>query len=112
MALAISRRVVPRARSDLIIRSMDTLGSPFSILAGIKRVRYIFGQAVAATGVASAGVFGWLAVSWTPDWIPAFAGMTRGGPDVRNDDRWLAIGSVGQAPPYFAGLAPWRELGD
>ena len=33
MALAISRRVVPRARSDLIIRSMDTLGSPFSILA-------------------------------------------------------------------------------
>lgn len=33
MALAISRRLVPRARSDLINRSMDTLGSPFSILA-------------------------------------------------------------------------------
>ena len=33
MALAISRRVVPRARRDLIRRSRETLGSPFSILA-------------------------------------------------------------------------------
>jgi hypothetical protein len=33
MAFAISRRVVPRARRDLISRSIETLGSPFSILA-------------------------------------------------------------------------------
>jgi len=34
----------------------------------------------------------------TRRWIPAFAGMTRRRPALRNDDRWLAIGSVGQAP--------------